>query len=78
MREAEALARGGTPAASRPKSGARKPAKDTDTQALEVDLSDALGLDVEVLDKGGVGELRIKYATLEQLDELCRKLTARA
>ena len=33
--------------------------------------------DVEVLDKGGVGELRIKYATLEQLDELCRRLTAR-
>ncbi|MBP7701417.1 MAG: ParB/RepB/Spo0J family partition protein [Phenylobacterium sp.] len=78
VREAEALARGGAPAASRPKSGAKKPAKDTDTQALEVDLSDALGLDVEVLDKGGVGELRIKYATLEQLDELCRKLTARA
>ena len=78
VREAEALARGGAPAASRPKSGAKKAAKDTDTQALEVDLSDALGLDVEVLDKGGVGELRIKYATLEQLDELCRKLTARA
>ena len=36
---------------------------------------EALGLDVEVLDKGGVGELRIRYATLEQLDELCRKLT---
>ena len=78
VREAEALARGGAPAASRPKSASRKPVKDTDTQALEVDLSDALGLDVEVLDKGGVGELRIKYATLEQLDELCRRLTARA
>ena len=77
VREAEALARGGAPKASRPKSASRKPAKDTDTQALEVDLSDALGLDVEVLDKGGVGELRIKYATLEQLDELCRKLTTR-
>ncbi|WP_374657230.1 ParB/RepB/Spo0J family partition protein [Phenylobacterium sp.] len=78
VRDAETLARGGAPAAPRQKSGGRKVAKDTDTQALEVDLSDALGLDVEVLDKGGVGELRIKYATLEQLDELCRKLTARA
>ena len=77
VREAEALARGGAPAASRPKAAGRKPSKDTDTQALEVDLSDALGLDVEVLDKGGVGELRIRYATLEQLDELCRKLTVR-
>lgn len=77
VREAEALARGGAPSASRPKAASRKVAKDTDTQALESDLSDALGLDVEVLDKGGVGELRIKYATLEQLDELCRKLTVR-
>jgi ParB family transcriptional regulator, chromosome partitioning protein len=75
VREAESLARGGGAAASRPKTSGRKPAKDTDTQALEVDLSEALGLDVEVLDKGGVGELRIRYATLEQLDELCRKLT---
>ena len=31
----------------------------------------------QVVDRGGVGELKIKYATLEQLDELCRKLTAR-
>lgn len=76
VREAENLARA-TPSASRPKTAGRKPAKDTDTQALEMDLADALGLDVEVLDKGGVGELRIKYATLEQLDELCRKLTVR-
>lgn len=61
------------PAAPRQKTGG-KVVKDTDTQALEVDLSDALGLDVEVLDKGGVGELRINSATLEQLDELCRSL----
>ncbi|MDO9246090.1 MAG: chromosome partitioning protein ParB, partial [Phenylobacterium sp.] len=51
------------------------PRKDTDTQALEVDLSEALGLTVEVIDKGGIGELRVKYATLEQLDEVCRRLT---
>jgi len=76
VRDAEALARGGG-ASSRPKSSPKKASKDTDTQALEVDLSEALGLDVEVLDKGGVGELRIRYATLEQLDELCRKLTTR-
>ena len=78
VRDAENLARGGAPSASRPKSNGKKPTKDTDTMALESDLADALGLDVEVLDKGGVGELRIKYATLEQLDELCRKLTVRA
>ena len=78
VRDAETLARN-TPSAARPQSAAkRKPVKDTDTQALEADLSDVLGLDVEVVDRGGVGELKIKYATLEQLDELCRKLTARA
>lgn len=75
VRDAERLARGGAPAKA--KAPAARAVKDTDTQALESDLSDVLGLDVEVIDKGGVGELRIKYATLEQLDELCRRLTSR-
>ena len=76
VRDTEALARkaalGGTVA---PKAASPKPAKDTDTQALEVDLSEALGLSVEVIDKGGAGELRVRYASLEQLDEVCRRLT---
>lgn len=75
VRDAERLARGGAP--TKAKAPVQRAPKDTDTQALESDLSDVLGLDVEVIDKGGVGELRIKYATLEQLDELCRKLTSR-
>jgi ParB family transcriptional regulator, chromosome partitioning protein len=70
-REAGQVARGKPPAR-------RAATKDTDTQALENDLSEMLGLDVEVLDRGGAGELRIKYATLEQLDELCRRLTTRS
>ncbi len=73
VREAEALVR-------KPAAGGKaksRPSKDTDTLALESDLSDVLGLDVEVVDRGGIGELRIKYATLEQLDELCRRLTSR-
>jgi ParB family chromosome partitioning protein len=49
--------------------------KDADTAALENDLSDALGLTVEIIDKDGVGEVRVKYGTLEQLDELCRRLS---
>ena len=76
VRDTESLVRkaaGGGAVTPRPASP--KPPKDTDTQALEVDLSEALGLTVEVLDKGGVGELRVKYATLEQLDEVCRRLT---
>lgn len=76
VRDAEALAR---TAADKPKSGAGRksgaPAKDTDTVALENDLAEALGLDVSIVDRGGVGELKISYATLEQLDDLCRRLT---
>lgn len=55
---------------------ARRPvAKDTDTQALESDLSEVLGLEVVIADRNGSGEVRIRYASLEQLDEVCRRLT---
>jgi ParB family chromosome partitioning protein len=30
---------------------------------------------VEIRDAGGTGEVRIRYASLEQLDEVCRRLT---
>ncbi|MBR7617889.1 ParB/RepB/Spo0J family partition protein [Phenylobacterium sp. 20VBR1] len=75
VRDTESLVRKESSGGAAPKVSASKPAKDTDTQALEVDLSEALGLTVEVIDKGGVGELRVKYASLEQLDEVCRRLT---
>ncbi|MFO1013012.1 MAG: ParB/RepB/Spo0J family partition protein [Caulobacteraceae bacterium] len=53
-----------------------KPArKDADTRALETDLAEILGLDVQLTHRGaGGGELKITYATLEQLDDLCRRL----
>ncbi|HEY5411462.1 MAG TPA: ParB/RepB/Spo0J family partition protein [Caulobacteraceae bacterium] len=71
VRGAEALAR---KAAA---SGAARPArrKSTDTLALERDLSERLGLPVQITDKDGKGEIRIRYADLEQLDDLCRRLT---
>ncbi len=60
-----------------------KPAKDqsasndVDTKALEIDLAHALGLDVEIKNKGAKGgEIRIKYRQLEQLDDLCRRLSS--
>jgi len=67
VRQAETLARG-KPAAPRKR-------KDADTAALENDLSEVLGVQVEIRDAGGAGELRIRYASLEQLDDLCRRLT---
>lgn len=42
--------------------------KDSDTVALERSLSDALGLDVKISHKGGSGQIRIGYRTLEQLE----------
>ena len=76
VREAEALARQGAFARAPRAGSARAPrSKDADTLALEGDLSEALGLEVEILDSDGAGEVRVKYATLEQLDELCRRLS---
>jgi len=48
--------------------------KSADTRALEQSLSNALGLDVTISDKGGAGELKISYKTLEQLDDVIRRL----
>jgi len=76
VRDVEALARD-KGAAPKKSSGPRKPAKDADTASLEVDLEDALGMSVDITDRGGAGEVKIKYATLEQLDEICRRLMRR-
>ncbi|MDR3407262.1 MAG: ParB/RepB/Spo0J family partition protein [Methylovirgula sp.] len=48
--------------------------KDADTRALEKDLSEALGLLVSIAHHGEAGELRIRYKSLEQLDDVVRKL----
>lgn len=48
--------------------------KNADTRALEKSLCDALGLSVMIAAHGEAGEVRIRYKTLEQLDDLCRKL----
>ncbi len=48
--------------------------KDTDTLALERDLSNLLGLKVAIMIAGKGGELRIQYRTLDQLDDVLRRL----
>jgi len=77
VREVEALARPGGGDTAKKASGPRAKAKDADTSALEADLEDALGMGVDISDRGGAGELKIRYASLEQLDEICRRLTRR-
>ncbi len=73
VRQAEALAqepsRGGEPV----RKSAPLP-KDADTLALEKALSDATGLKVSIAHGPKGGELKITYRTLEQLDEICRRL----
>ena len=51
--------------------------KDADTKALEKDLSAAVGLPVQISHKPGgeAGQISIKYASLDQLDEICRILS---
>ena len=73
VRDAETLARkASAPAGDGPKPA---PRKNNDTLSLERDLSERLGLQVQIQDKDGKGEIRIHYADLEQLDEVCRRLT---
>jgi ParB family chromosome partitioning protein len=74
VRDTEALVRAKA-AGPKKASGPRKAAKDADTAALESDLEDTLGMSVAIADNGGAGEVRIRYGSLEQLDELCRRLT---
>ena len=76
VRQAEALLKdAGDPKPKGPSKTPSQAVKDHDTTALESDLADILGLEVEIRDAGGKGEVRLKYATLEQLDDLCRRLT---
>ena len=56
-------------------SGPRPAAEpDADTRALEHTLSTALGTSVTIRHRGDSGEVRLKFANLEQLDDLCRRL----
>lgn len=48
--------------------------KDVDTTALERDLSNLLGLRVAVKFKGGGGSITVHYDSLEQLDDVLRRL----
>jgi ParB family transcriptional regulator, chromosome partitioning protein len=55
-------------------SGAASDGKSADTRALEQSLSNALGVEVTITEKGTAGELKVSYKTLEQLDDVIRRL----
>jgi len=48
--------------------------KDADTKALEKLLSDVTGMKVEINHRERGGEVKVRYSSLEQLDEICRRL----
>lgn len=78
VRDAEDLAR--KPANESAAKSKRLPAeKDADTAAVEKTLTEALGLKVNIVHHGRKGgEVKIHYKTLEQLDEVCRRLNRTA
>ncbi len=82
IREAEAEIKGaaasgkaGDAGKSKAKSKPSGGSKDADTRALERDLSAILGLDVAIEhSKKGAGSVTVNYLTLDQLDDICRRL----
>jgi ParB family transcriptional regulator, chromosome partitioning protein len=62
--------------AAAPKGPPKKAAttKDADTKALESSVSNSLGMNVEIENKGERGVVKIHYKNLEQLDEIVRRL----
>ncbi|MGY2992761.1 ParB/RepB/Spo0J family partition protein [Mesorhizobium sp. URHB0026] len=74
VRQAEALAQMPAVAVSTGTKPAAAAEKDADTLALEKLLTDTTGMIVSIDHKGKGGVLRVAYRSLEQLDELCRRL----
>jgi ParB family chromosome partitioning protein len=75
VRQTERLAKydGGKTAKTPPKPAAA--GKDPDTQALERDLAEILGLKVTVDARGEAGAVTIHYRSLEQLDDVINRLS---
>jgi ParB family chromosome partitioning protein len=71
VRDAERLSRESSENQQRPDAGKEKSA---DVRALEADLREHLGLRVEIADGKRGGRLVLHYRSLEQLDDLCRRL----
>jgi ParB family transcriptional regulator, chromosome partitioning protein len=74
VRQVEAMVQDIAARAGRKVKRRQRGEKDADTLALEKRISDALGLLVSLDHRGEGGELRIRYRSLEQLDDLVRRL----
>ncbi len=76
VRETEQLAK--TPKATTKKASKQQRTKDADTIAIEQDLSANLKMKVQINHTSGQesGQLTINYQTMDELDEICRILSA--
>jgi len=74
VRQVEALGQERAEAAGKTAKPRARLIKDADTVALEKRLSDALGLVVGIDHRGKGGVLHVRYRTLEQLDDVIRRL----
>ncbi len=79
VRETEKLVRGAGESRTREARRGPNPApeKDSDTRALEADLSAHLGMSVQIDMQGGEsGAVTVRYKTLDDLDRLCQALSS--
>jgi ParB family transcriptional regulator, chromosome partitioning protein len=77
VREAEARAQERPATRGKQTKRRTKATKSPDIRALERRLSDALGLSVEIAQRGAGGEVRVRYKTHEQFEAISRKLGGR-
>lgn len=71
VRQTERLVQSGRSTAAKIR---RRREKDSDTRALERDLTARLGLNVSIAPDGEAGEIAIRYKTLEQLEMIAHRL----
>jgi len=78
VRQVEEWGRAGKDAGkSSPPPAKSRADKDADTIALERRLADALGLDVTIDHRGEAGVVHVRYRSLDQLDEVVRRLESK-
>jgi ParB family chromosome partitioning protein len=77
VRQVEALAQERAEASGKKLQTRKRTAKDANTLALEKRLSDKLGLTVKIEHRGEGGVIDIRYRSLEQLDDVVRRLESR-
>ena len=74
VRQVEALGQDEAAASGKKLTTRARLHKDADTLALEKRLSDVLGLAVDINHRGKGGVLRVRYRTLDQLDDVVQRL----